>query len=277
MGDKLKDLGFNAGRKDVDTIDPKDLSLVWHKKTPEMGPNDFVVCPDPEWAFDASIENPINPEHVELALTKQGGKYVGILEPIGYRKVEYKGKLRLFVVFGRGRTRMAREANARIKKLGGSEADFIFVPATVKTITDTEAAILRDVENLHRKILKPIDLARLAQQHIDQGTPEPIVLKLFGVKSMQQVKNYAALLKQPEPVQRLIADGKIPMSAKIEPKQAAKVVEAAEKSEAPLSMRDIAEIQGTAKSKMMTRGAIEKWHEKASGIEKATLAKVLGL
>src|SRR5262245_1027137 len=159
MGKKLSEHGFEAGRKDVDTILPTDLSLVWHEKTAEFGPRDFLIkdMPALHWAFDPSIAEPLNEEHVELALTKkENGCYIGILEPIGYRKVESKGKLYLVVVFGRGRTRMAREANRRILKAGGKKDDFIYVPSQLRDIDDTVAALERDIENLHRKPVTPL-------------------------------------------------------------------------------------------------------------------------
>jgi len=259
MGKKLSDLGFTAGRKDVETILPTELSLVWHKRTPEMGPNDFVVCPDLEWAFDPTIDRPIDPAHVETALTKQDGKYIGIMQPIGYRKVEYKGKLRLFVVFGRGRTRIAREANKRIH----NQADYIFVPSIIQNVDDVGAALRRDVENLHRKTLNPIDIARIAEYHTDKGTPEPMLLRAVGVKSMAQVKNYLALLKKPQALQKQVADRELSMSAAL-------------KLSGPVEgKKTVRELEG--KTKMMSRGAIEKWERTAEGDVKATLRQVLGL
>jgi ParB-like chromosome segregation protein Spo0J len=270
MGKKLSDLGFTAQRRDYDLILPTDLSLVWHEKTKEFGPNDFLLSehPDLHWAFDPSISEKVNEEHVALALTKgKDGCYIGIITTIGYRKVEIEGKLRLIVVFGRGRARMAREANRRILQAGGTEADFINVPARIRDVDEIGAALERDIENLHRKEVTPLMIARIAKYHVEKGTAQHLLFKACGVTTMQGVNNYIKLLEAPEPIQTMVDRGQLPMSEGIQvkkeevPRLAAAVAE-----KGKLTAREAKEVRGlTPQSKMMARGQIEKWQESLKG------------
>lgn len=285
MGKKLSDLGFNAQRRDYDLISPTDLSLVWHKRTAEFGPNDFLLDEHPElaWAYDPTIREAIPAEHVEMALSKKSdGCYVGILTPIGYRKIEVGGKLHLVVVFGRGRTRMARQANQRIQAAGGSTSDFINVPARIRDTDDVGAALERDLENAHRKTMTPTAIGTMVKFHVDKGTPEHLMLPLLrpcGIKSMSAAKRHLALLDAPAPIRELVDADKLPLTEalRVEPENAAKVVKAAEKGR--LSARAAQEASGEAPApKMMSRGKIEKWLSEAkSQTVKETLQRVLGL
>jgi ParB-like chromosome segregation protein Spo0J len=287
MGKKLSDLGFTAQRRDYDLILPTELSLVWHKKTEEFGPNDFLLSEHPElyWAFDPTIAEPVAEDHVALALTKKAdGTYIGIITPAGYRKVEVNGKLRLLVVFGRGRTRMAREANRRISKSGGGAEHFINVPARLRDATDDEAALERDIENLHRKEMTPLAIARIAKYHVDKGTPQHLLFKACRVTTMAAVQNYLKLLEAPVAVQTMVDRYQLPLTEGIKttaddvPK-----LEAAMLGKDKLKGREAQAARGVEPvSKMMTRGQIEKWAESLKDrganarILEAALKTVLG-
>lgn len=285
MGKKLADLGFAAQRRDYDLILPTDLSLVWHKRTAEFGPNDFLLSEHPElaWAFDATIADVIPEGYVETALSKKAdGCYVGIIQTIGFRKVEVAGKLRLVVVFGRGRTRTGREANRRILAAGGSASDFIRVPSRIRELTDLEAALERDIENAHRKAMTPTAIGRMVKFHIDKGTPEHLMLPLlrpFGITTMSAAKRHQALLDAPAPIRDLVDADKLPITEalRVKPEHAAKVAKAAEKGR--ISARAAQEARGEAPvPKMMSPGKIKKWaKETKSQVVRETLQKVLGI
>lgn len=281
MGKKLSQLGFNAQRTDIETIDPEELSLVWHKKTAEFGPRDFLLKdhPELEWAFDPTIQDPFNEAYVSTCMTKTKTGYVGILQAITFRKVEIGGQLFLIVIMGRGRTRVCREANRRIRVGGGDKTDIIYIKAQLKDTDDEMAAVMRDIENTHRKPITPLMIARLAQHHIEKGTPEHLIAKACGVGTFAQVKNYLQLLEQPEPVQRMVDAGQIPMSAKVEDVQA--VVEAVEQR-GKLTGKEIAEIQGAPKPKPMGKKEIARWmaklpSDKNGAIVRAVLETVQGI
>ena len=287
MGQKLSQLGFTAQRRDYDLILPTDLTLVWHKRTAEFGPNDFLISEHPElhWAFDPTIADAIPEDHVTLALTKKAdGCYVGIITPIGYRKVEIGGKLRLVVVFGRGRTRMGREANRRIAKAGGTLSDYIMVPARIRDTDDTGAALERDIENLHRKEMSPLAIARLAKYHIDKGTPEHLILKACKVTTMAAVKNYLRLLEAPKEVQGMVDRFELPLTEGLKVKAAdAPKVAAAVEEKGKLTAREAQEARGVVPTaKVMPRGQIEKWAESCKDrgsnarLVEAVLRTVLG-
>lgn len=281
MGKKLSQLGFNAQRTDIETIDPEELSLVWHKKTAEFGPRDFLLRdhPELEWAFDPTIEQPFNDADVATCLTKTKQGYVGILQAITFRKVEIKGTLYLIVIMGRGRTRVCREANRRIRVGGGDKTDIIYIKAQLKDTDDEMAAVMRDIENTHRKEVTPLMIARLAQNLVEKGTPEHLVAKACRVSTFAQVKNYLALLQQPEPVQKMVDSGKIPMSAKVENVKA--VVDAVEKR-GKLTGKEVAEVQGEAKPRAMGKKEIARWiaglpSDKNGALVAAVLETVQGL
>ncbi len=280
MGKKLKELGFDAGRGELDTVNPLDLSLVWDKKTAEFGPRDFLISDHPEldWAYDPSISQPFNDADVTICLTKGKSGYIGILQAITYRKVMIGGELFLVVQIGRGRTRVCREANRRIRVSGGTKTDIIYIKAQCRDTTDEMAAVERDIENTARREITPLMIARLAKHHVEKGTPEHLIAKACRVGTFAQVKNYLLLLEQPEPVQRMVDAGQIPMSAKVEDVQA--VVEAVEKR-GKLTGKEVAELQGDAKPKPMGKKEIGRWmaklpDDKHGALVRAVLETVQG-
>lgn len=258
MGKKLKELGFDAGRGELDTVNPDDLSLVWDKKTAEFGSRDFLIDKHPEldWAYDPTISMPFNDADVATCLTKGKNGYIGILQAITYRKVIIGGALYLVVMIGRGRTRVCREANRRIRVSGGNNTDIIYIRAQGRDTSDEMAAVERDIENTARKEVTPLMIARLAKHHVGKGTPEHLIAKACRVGSFAQVKNYLALLDAPEPVQRMVDKGQIPMSAKVEDVAA---VEAAVEKHGRLTGKEVAEIQGEAKPRAMGKKEIQRW------------------
>lgn len=286
MGEKLTALGFKSGRKDLDTPLPTELSLVWPDRSPLMGPRDFSLLDNPElhWFYDGTIVDPVDPAYIAAALTKGLDKqYIGILQSVGYTK-RYKcscglvqmlvksfgraepcvrcgqkipeSNLYLLIIFGRTRDRIARAANQRIQSLGGKEDEFIGVPALYKNVDDVTAAMMRDMENSQRRVDKPTDKGRRVQYHIEKGSPEDVICKAAGVGTMIQARNYLALLDAPEPVQRMVDKGQIPMSAKVEDVAA---VEAAVEKHGRLTGKEVAEIQGEAKPRAMGKKEIQRW------------------
>lgn len=281
MGKKLSQLGFDAGRTDLDTIDPDQLSLVWPKKTAEFGQRDFLLSEHPEldWAFDPTIEQPFNDADVSTCLTKTKQGFVGILQAVTFRKVEIGGALYLIVMLGRGRTRVCREANRRIRVSGGNKADIIYIKAQLKDTDDEMAAVMRDIENTARKEVTPMMIARLAQHHVEKGTPEHLIAKACRVSSFAQVRNYLKLLEAPKPVQSMVDAGQIPMSAKVTDVEA---VAAAVQKRGKLTGKEVEQVQNRTVVKPLGKKEIQRWiaslpDDKNGALVRAVLETVQGL
>ncbi len=115
----------------------------------------------------------------------------GVLEPVLVRPLN-NGKYQLLA--GNRRYHAAKEA--------GLEK----VPARVLDVDDTKALEIALSENLQRRDLNPVELARALKSLVDQGYSKEEVAKMFG-KSRPWVSNHIRILRLPDYVLEKIADG----------------------------------------------------------------------
>ncbi|MFC7395113.1 ParB/RepB/Spo0J family partition protein [Scopulibacillus cellulosilyticus] len=119
----------------------------------------------------------------------------GIIQPLIVRK-SIKG---YDIVAGERRYRAAIEA--KLKE----------VPAVVKDFTDKQMMEVALIENLQRENLNPIDEALAYRKLMDElGVTQEELAKKLG-KSRPHITNHIRLLQLPQPLQSLIADGKLSM------------------------------------------------------------------
>ncbi|MCF0143492.1 MAG: ParB/RepB/Spo0J family partition protein [Firmicutes bacterium] len=117
----------------------------------------------------------------------------GLIQPIVLRKL------------GKGYEIVAGERRWRASRLVGLKQ----VPCIVKELTDEENMLLAIIENMQREDLNPIEEAEGLKQMIDTyGLTQEQVSYSVG-KSRPYITNSLRLLKLPEEVQKLTAEGKL--------------------------------------------------------------------
>jgi ParB family chromosome partitioning protein len=118
----------------------------------------------------------------------------GLLQPVVVRPVEEDG---WEVVAGERRYRAVQE-------LGWDH-----VPAVIRDVDDRTMLVLALIENLQREDLSPLDEAHAYRRLVDEfGLTQAQVAERVG-RERSTVTNTIRLLGLPEPVQALLAEGKI--------------------------------------------------------------------
>lgn len=209
MPKKSRDSLGNKGKIDISMFDPDDVVLVDEKGSA---------------IYDERVENDYKESLVLNMMYAPDGIPQGVLEPLTGRRNAETGKIE--IVFGRQRTKAAREANRRLKKQG---LEPIRLPVWIKRANDQKSMAMMISENEHRTDDTPMNRAKKAQRYIDMGRDEKEIAVLFGV-SESTVKNMLKLLDAPAVVRNAVDAGKITTSdayklAREEPEEAKKKVE----------------------------------------------------
>ncbi len=103
---------------------------------------------------------------------------------------------------------IAGERRWRAAKLAGMKE----IPVIIRDYTDQEAAEISLIENIQRKDLNPVEEARAYQQLIgDYGMTQEELSEVLS-KSRTFITNSMRLLKLPEPVLLMVADGTLSTS-----------------------------------------------------------------
>ncbi len=165
-------------------------------------PEDYGILKDEKYV-DVDVEdlkpNPLQPRQDfdkdsidELA---QSMKETGMLQPIVVVPEENHYK----IVVGERRWRAAR-------KIGIQK-----IPAVVRHLSEKQQIEASLVENLQRKDLNPIEIAFAYQKLIHElkYNQEDVAEKVG--KDRASVANYLRLLKLPQEIQRMVAEGKLSM------------------------------------------------------------------
>lgn len=118
----------------------------------------------------------------------------GVIQPIVVRRSSNFGTYEL----------IAGERRWRASQLAGAET----IPVIVRDCSDDEAAEFGILENVHRQQLNAIEEARAYRLLNERGKSQADIGRLMG-KTQSAVANTIRLLKLPEPVQDLIAAGKL--------------------------------------------------------------------
>lgn len=119
----------------------------------------------------------------------------GVIQPLIVRK-SIKG---YDIVAGERRYRAAIEAKLKT------------VPAIVKILTDKQMMEIALIENLQREDLNPIEEALAYRKLMDElGLTQEELAKRLG-KSRPHITNHLRILQLTQPIQSLIADGKLSM------------------------------------------------------------------
>ncbi len=119
----------------------------------------------------------------------------GLIQPIVLRKA------------GKGFEIVAGERRWRAARIIGLKE----IPAIVKELTDEENMLLAIIENMQREDLNPIEEAEGIKQMIDTYGLTQEQVSLSVGKSRPYITNSLRLLKLPEIVRQLTAEGKISM------------------------------------------------------------------
>jgi ParB family chromosome partitioning protein len=120
-------------------------------------------------------------------------KEKGLLQPILVRRKEGTYE----IIAGERRFRAARIAGLRE------------IPAIIKDVDDREALELAMIENLQREDLNPIEVASVYQRFVDEfDYTHEVLAKKVGVER-SSVTNYIRLLKLPDWIKALMAQGKL--------------------------------------------------------------------
>ena len=119
----------------------------------------------------------------------------GLIQPIVLRKA------------GKGYEIVAGERRWRAARLIGLKE----IPSIVKELTDEENMLLAIIENMQREDLNPIEEAEGIKKMIDTFGLTQEQVSLSVGKSRPYITNSLRLLKLPELVQQLTAEGKISM------------------------------------------------------------------
>lgn len=141
--------------------------------------------------------NPANPRRVfdpaELDELASSLSAHGFLSPIVVRPV--RGEEGQFeIVAGERRWRAAQRAELRT------------VPIIVREVDDRLALELAIVENVQRSDLNAIEEARGYEQLVERGYTQDELARIIG-KSRPHVANTLRLMRLPEPVRRMVAEG----------------------------------------------------------------------
>ncbi len=165
-------------------------------------PEDYGILKDEKFV-DVDVEelrpNPLQPrqdfDQDSIAELARSIKETGILQPLVVVPEENHYK----IVVGERRWRAAQ-------KIG-----LLKVPAIVRQLTEEEQIEASLVENLQRKDLNPIEVARAYQKLIQElnYTQDAVAKKVS--KDRTSVANVIRLLKLPPEIQKMVAEGKISM------------------------------------------------------------------
>lgn len=117
---------------------------------------------------------------------------VGILQPLVVRPTDTGHE----VVAGRRRLAAAREAGLRL------------VPCLVRELTDDQAADIAFTENVHRRMLSPIEEALAFARLRDQGLDQRAIVERTG-RSVWTVSVYLRLLDMPAGLQQKVHRGEM--------------------------------------------------------------------
>ena len=120
-------------------------------------------------------------------------KEKGLLQPILVRRKEGVYEI------------IAGERRFRAAKIAGLQE----IPAIIKDVDDREALELAMIENLQREDLNPIEVASVYQRFVEEfDYTHEVLAKKVGVER-SSVTNYIRLLKLPDWIRTLMAQGKL--------------------------------------------------------------------
>lgn len=120
-------------------------------------------------------------------------KEKGLLQPILVRRKESVYEI------------IAGERRFRAAKIAGLEE----IPAIIKDVDDREALELAMIENLQREDLNPIEVASVYQRFVEEfDYTHEVLARKVGVER-SSVTNYIRLLKLPDWIRALMAEGKL--------------------------------------------------------------------
>jgi ParB family chromosome partitioning protein len=143
--------------------------------------------------------NPVNPRvafnESELDELAASIREKGVVQPILARPSKNEGRFE--IVAGERRWRAAQRAGLHV------------VPVVVRVLSDKEALELAIIENVQRSDLNAIEEARGYRQLIDRYKHTQNNLAGVVGKSRSHLANTLRLLKLPDPVQKLVEDGKL--------------------------------------------------------------------
>jgi len=150
-----------------------------------------------EISIDAIIPNPHQPRRqmneASIAELAASLKSTGLIQPIILRKNGDRFEL------------IAGERRWRAAKLAGLPT----VPAIVRDATAFEQAQMALVENIQRENLNPIDRALAYKALMSQlGLTQAEIASRMG-EDRSSIANHLRLLELPQPVQLLVADGRL--------------------------------------------------------------------
>jgi ParB family chromosome partitioning protein len=169
-----------AGRSDVFSVDPEDLTLVTDPASP---------------IYDERVHLPVEADFLASIMEH------GVKEAV---KVKRNGD-RWEVVNGRQRVKAARKAN-KIFEAAGKEK--MFVPTTLEQADEKQAMKLMVALNEHRRDDDPITKANKARRMRDKQIPEKEVAAQFGLK-VGQLRELMKVLDTTPKVQKLVANGEL--------------------------------------------------------------------
>jgi len=165
-------------------------------------PEDYGILKDEKYV-DVDVEdlrpNPLQPrqdfDQDSIDELAQSMKEAGVLQPIVVVPEENHYK----IVVGERRWRAAQ-------KIGLQK-----MPAVVRHLSEKQQIEASLVENLHRKDLNPIEIALACQKLIHElNYSQEEVAEKVG-KDRASVANYIRLLKLPQEIQRMVAEGRLSM------------------------------------------------------------------
>lgn len=187
--------GASAGRTELPLFDPNDVVIVGHDKGYDVESHSELL-----WACDVeSNDTPLNEASVRFTMRH------GIMQaPDGRRDGD-----KVIIVFGRGRTRLLREANKRLVAEGKEPW---LLPVKIVKGDDLKMLELRYGENSHRRALDPYVRATDAQTMLDKGKTKAEVADIMGV-SAQQLGNILLLLELAPPVIKEVRRGTFSQTA----------------------------------------------------------------
>jgi len=159
----------SAPRKEIKMYDPKVLVIIGYDT--DDGPS-HPLC-DKE-SNDAKLVE------ADVKFTMKHG----VIQPISCKR---DGD-RLLVVFGRGRTRLLREANERLMADGGKPW---LMPVQIVLGDETKMLALKHGENSHRREINPMARAREALE-LSQKMPEQEAADTLGL-GLHQFRNVLKL------------------------------------------------------------------------------------
>jgi len=165
-------------------------------------PEDFGILKDEKFV-DVDVEdikpNPLQPrqdfDEEAIAELARSILETGILQPIVVVPEDNRYK----IIIGERRWRAARKAG--LQK----------IPAVVRNMTPKQQVEASLVENLQRRDLNPIEIAKAYRRLIEElGYTQEEVARKVG-KDRTSVANTIRLLKLPLEIQKMLAEGKISM------------------------------------------------------------------